>query len=391
MAVKTLLARAVYTIQKPLDRLKFNLKMRLGRIGPITIIPYRGFGNNREVLLRGRVLENKMLAKPRKEDSIWRNLSTMIKRFTSEEVPCARVQVRYQGMETEVESDDEGYFQVRFQTPPRRPTPEVWREVDLALVDGTVARQPRVAVKGEVMVPGPRTRFGVISDVDDTILVSHVTTLLSRLQVFFLHNAYTRKPFEGVAAFYRALQEGGDGRSFNPIFYVSSSPWNIYDLFEEFCRVNGIPAGPFFLQDYGLERDRLFKASHLRHKMGSIRRIMDMYRGLPFILIGDSGQKDPEVYQQAVRDSPGRVLAIYIRDVTARRRHRELLQMTRRLRAGGVEMLLVKDTLEAARHAVARGYIHPDHLREIDIQKSVDERLPSPFKQMLGEKPRDRR
>ena len=223
----------------------------------------------------------------------------------------------------------------------------------------------------------------MISDVDDTVLVSHVTTFLARLEVFFLRNAYTRKPFEGVAAFYRALQRGGGGREYNPIFYVSSSPWNIYDLFEDFFRVNGIPAGPFFLRDYGLERNRLFTLSLREHKRRAIGAILRFYDRLPFILIGDSGQKDAEIYAQAAREFPGRVAAIYIRDVTPRRPHRALNRLARDLRREGVDLLLVADTLEAAHHAVRRGFLPPQALEAIGVQREMDRSLPHPLRQFL--------
>ncbi len=388
--MKTLLARAAYAIEKPIDRFRYRLKRRLGRIGPVTIIPYRGFGNESRALLRGRVLENRMLAKPDHGDSVWRNLSTMIRRFTSEEIARARVRVRFRGLETEVESDDEGYFHAEFRLPRSRAPADVWQEARLDLLDGALPGQPPVSVSGAVMMPGLRARFGVISDVDDTILMSYVTTILSRLEVFFLHNAYTRKPFEGVAAFYRALQRGGNGQAYNPIFYVSSSPWNIYDLFEDFFRVNGIPAGPFFLQDYGLERDRFFKLSLREHKRRSIREILTLYDRLPFILIGDSGQKDAEIYAQTARDYPGRVAAIYIRDVTPRRPHRELARLARALQREGVDLLLVADTLEAARHAVRRGFIAPDAPEAIGVQREVDRSLPHPLRQFIEEQTKPR-
>ena len=386
--VKTALARVAYALEKPIDRLRFRFKKRLGRIGPITIIPYRGYGDEGRALLRGRVLENRMLSKPDREDSVWRNLSTMIRRFTSEEIAGARVRIRYGGTETEALSDDEGYFQaeLRFRDP--QADGEVWQEARLELADGGVAGQGPVSVSGAVMTPGGRARFGVISDVDDTVLVSHVTTFLARLEVFFLRNAYTRKPFEGVAAFYRALQRGAGGQEYNPIFYVSSSPWNIYDLFEDFFRANGIPAGPFFLQDYGLEKDRLFALTLREHKRRSIEAILGFYDRLPFILIGDSGQKDAEIYARAAREFPGRVTAIYIRDVTPRRPHRALNELARDLQGEGVDLLLVKDTLEAARHAVRRGFLTPQALESIGAQREVDRSLPSPLKQFLDGVPR---
>ena len=71
-----------------------------------------------------------------------------------------------------------------------------------------------------------------------------------------LHNAHTRLPFEGVAGFYQALQRGRDGEAYNPVFYVSNSPWNLYDLLEDFLDVHGIPRGPLLLRDWSPRRSR---------------------------------------------------------------------------------------------------------------------------------------
>src|SRR5690606_26265238 len=131
----------------------------------------------------------------------------------------------------------------------------------------------------------------------------------------------------------------------------SSGPWNLYDLLVEFMEYNEIPSGPIFLQDYGLEPDRLLYADHLEHKIGAIERILSTYPDLPFVLIGDSGQHDPEVYAAAVEKFPGRIKAIYIRDVTVDARDEEIRGLADTLKSGNVPMVLVSDSRAAADHA----------------------------------------
>lgn len=198
-------------------------------------------------------------------------------------------------------------------------------------------------------------RFGVISDLDDTVVRSSVTDLLKMARIALLSNARTRLPFEGVAGFYRALQLGPSGGDFNPIFYVSSSPWNLYDVLEEFLDVHGVPSGPLFLKDWSFTTLR----DHDRHKLGTIRTLLATYPDLPFVLIGDSGERDPEIYRQVVHEHPGRVRAIYIRDVTTRERDAAVHVIADQLRGLGVEMLLTAGTAEAAEHATDRGLIAP--------------------------------
>ena len=160
-----------------------------------------------------------------------------------------------------------------------------------------------------------------------------------------------------MAAFYRALEAGFAGGEGNPVFYVSSSPWNLYDLLIEFVDLQDLPAGPFFLQDMGLDANPMGVGSHRVHKLARIEEILALHPHLPFVLSGDSGQHDPEIYREVVKRHPGRVLAVYIRDVAVAPRDRVVVEMGDRMRADGVDMVLVADSLQAAAHAADRGLI----------------------------------
>jgi phosphatidate phosphatase APP1 len=262
------------------------------------------------------------------------------------------VRASFRGHEVTTVADEEGFFDLRFElSEPLEAAEQAWHPVELELL--WPEEDAGASATGGVLVPGGAARFGVISDLDDTVVRSSVTSLLKVVSTALLHNAYTRLPFEGVASFYHALQRGvGDG-GFNPIFYVSSSPWNLYDLLEDFLDVHGIPAGPLFLKDWGPTTLR----GHERHKLGVIRTLLSTYPGLPFVLVGDSGEQDPEIYHRVVRENPGRIRAIYIRDVTMGERDATVRAIAREVRSSGVEMLLVEDTASAAEHAATTGLI----------------------------------
>ena len=102
-----------------------------------------------------------------------------------------------------------------------------------------------------MLVPAPQAQFGVISDIDDTVVHSNVTSKLRMILTVALSNARTRKPFKGVAAFYRALHAG-----VNPVFYVSKSPWNLYAPLVEYLEVQGLPLGPLLLRDFGFRTEK---------------------------------------------------------------------------------------------------------------------------------------
>jgi len=208
----------------------------------------------------------------------------------------------------------------------------------------------------------------VISDVDDTIVKTQATNLFRMLWLTLRSDATTRLPFPGVAAFYRALQQGVQGRSYNPIFYVSSSPWNLYDLLVDFMDAHGVPRGPLFLRDFGLDRDKFIQSSHQQHKLAQINTLLETYDNLPFILIGDSGQKDPEIYCQVARERPGRIRAIYIRNVTSWRRAQDVQSLVTVARAYGSDMRLMTDTMAAAKHAAMRGFITSEAIFEVRVE-----------------------
>jgi phosphatidate phosphatase APP1 len=358
-----LLGRA---IEERFDAYRFRFKRRFGLLDPFEILPYRGHGTTRELFLKGRVLEEAGIARADRDDAVWKNILNMARRFASDEVAGARVRVSFEGLQVETTADVEGYFEVRFQLPKPLDGAAGWYRVELDLLSPQSPGGGRVRSTGQVLVPHG-ARFGVISDLDDTVVLSSATSVLKMAWIVLRNNAHTRLPFEGVAAFYRALQSGADGRSSNPVFYVSSSPWNIYDMLEDFLNVHGVPPGPLFLKDWSLT----VLGKHRDYKTGVIRRLLSTYKDLPFVLIGDSGEEDPEIYLQAVREHPGRIMAVYIRDVASVERDAEVRAMAGEARKLGTEMVAVPDTAAAAEHAASVGLIAPAAIAAVRSESAV--------------------
>ncbi|MGB3589601.1 MAG: phosphatase domain-containing protein [Tunicatimonas sp.] len=357
-----------------IDQRKFAFKKRFNLIDPVVIQPYRGFGNLEQVKISGRILEDEGINVPVRDDSKWRNLVSMYKRFNSDEIPFARLKATFQGQEQTATADDEGYFHLEFNVNQANLDQNMlWHPVQLELLDQIVPSQEEVETVGEVLIPDKKTDFGVISDVDDTILVSEVNQLFRVLKLSLTENAMTRSPFEGATGFYRALAKGQHGNYHNPFFYVSSSPWNLYDVLKDFFKINNIPKGPILLRDIGIDPAKFIKESHHEHKPVKIRSVLDTYPQLNFILIGDSGQHDPEIYHQVVKEYPNRILAIYIRDVTPESRDAEIDTIQQDLTSLGVEMLRCADTATAARHAIEKGFIKASALTDVQQEKEKDQ------------------
>jgi phosphatidate phosphatase APP1 len=371
------------------DRLKYRFHERYGYKQPVMIQTYRGYGTEQKVYIKGRVLEDKGIRSALENDTLWDNLVNMYKRFDSTEIPYAQVRARFQGQEQTITANEEGFFDIWLTPSGTREDHQLWQQVQLELVAPLRPEESVPQATGEILVPPPDARFGVISDIDDTIVQTDAAHLLHMARTVFLGNARTRLPFKGAAAFYRALFNGRSGQEANPLFYVSSSPWNLYDLFSDFFHLQEIPIGPvLFLRDWGLTENEILPVKNRAFKLSVCKEILDFYTHLPFILVGDSGQEDPEIYRELVDLYPKRILAIYIRNVSRKlARPKAIEKLAEEVVAAGSILILAKDTLPLARHAIAQGWISAAAFPEIQAEKKAAEAQPTPVEKLLGEKP----
>ena len=338
---------------------------------PIQIVGYRGYGTADRALVLGRVLQDEGIPAPQANQSSWRNLVSSLRRIESDPLPFARVRAlaaHAGARHHEIVADDEGFL--RHWLPVNNPvSPPGWHSVELNLADAPNGSSVRATSR--ILTPAPTATFGVVSDMDDTVVQSEVTSFLRAARMVLFENALTRLPFPGVAAFYRALERGATGADANPIFYVSSSPWNLYDVIDGFLDAQQSPTGPLLLRDWEITR---LTERHVSHKGAAIREIFDTYPELPFLLVGDSGQEDPEIYAELVRERPGRVKAVYIRNVTPNVERTERIRtLAREVEEAGSTLVLADDTLAVAKHAALHGWIASDALVEISGEKRDDE------------------
>lgn len=371
--VKKKVLSVLYTLKYRLSKSKLWLGKKLGFIRSVMIMPYQGFGNGKELFFLGRVLRDRGIGISQLEDSRWRNFKMMYKRFMTWVIPEARVEAFFDGITKMATTDEEGYFEIRMELPLPMKGNNPWHKIRIELLDKVIKNQKPPVVYGNVFVPSENVEFGVISDIDDTIVPTGATRFLEMVKTTFLGNAQTRVPFAGVAAFYQALSKGLVGYENNPFFYVSSSPWNLYDFLQELMTIHNLPQGPLMLRDIGLSREHFFAGSHTEHKLVQIERIFEIISDIPFILIGDSGQHDAEIYLQVIRDFPGRVKIVYIRDVDTGS-HNKVLKIAGEVEKLGVEMMLVTNTIQAAQHAVSKGWIMEGDIANIVEEKKEDEK-----------------
>ncbi|WP_161887869.1 App1 family protein [Pontibacter russatus] len=373
--LKNKAAKGILKAEDKIDYLTFELKNRLGMNRPLQIVTYRSYGTPTRLYVKGRVLVDKGIRRSEENDTLWENLLNMYRRFESDEVPNARVQLTLQGQQHEITTDVEGYFVLNIEPKEPLQLEDIWHPIDIKLIDAPMKLVEEVCETAFVLVPPPDAEYGIISDIDDTIVRTGATSLLETGRNVLLNNAHSRIPFHGVSQFYRSLQLGRNGKRNNPFFYVSSSPWNNYDLLFHFLELNEIPQGPLLLRDFGIDENKLGHSDHMSHKYKEIENILITYPKLDFILIGDSGQQDPVIYREVVKNHPGRIMAIYIRDVNIADRAKAVTTIADELkRQGEVEMVLVKDTAAAAEHAADSGFIFTEEVQEVSREAELDEK-----------------
>jgi phosphatidate phosphatase APP1 len=365
------LPNALSNLSEWTDHLYTRFSAKRGWLRPLQIEAYRSYGTAARFYIKGRLLADPGLVAATAADSRWRNFRSMVRRFNSREIAGADLVAELpDGSQHLVTTDDEGYFTLIIE-PHSLPAPvaHLWYPVPVR-----VARLPRpftlpaevITASAQVLVPA-EAQFGIISDLDDTVFETRATNILKMLGRVLFSNAQSKQPFEGVAEFYRAMQRGRGQQPVNPFFYVSSSPWNLYDVLDEFLALQEIPPGPLLLRDLGLGRPKAevpagitgSAAIHFAHKLHEIGDVLATYPQLPFVLLGDSGQEDARIYREVVRRHPGRIKAIYIRDVQVPERAALVGPISEELGREDVPMVLVADYATAAKHAAGLGLVEP--------------------------------
>ena len=356
-SIRTTLAdtalRALAGAEKTLDRIRY----RGGPPATVQVLPYAGYRNERALYLSGRVIEGRR--RVTRGDGTLSKMRTMLDLYESDEVPGVRLQATYDGHAREVVTDDEGYFTLDL-TELGKPLPErtTWEEARVRVI-GVQTDEDAYVVP--ILAPGTSHDLAIVSDIDDTVIETGATNFLKNWRRVLAERPKDRLVVPGAPDLYRMLAVH-EGAPVNPVFYVSSSPWNLYGFLARFMELNGIPRGPMFLKDYGLTENSLLGKGHIEHKIEAIERLLLFYPDYRFLLIGDDGQKDPAVFAKVVDDVPGRVAGVFVRDVHGDGKDGKNGEHLRAIEAAGVPVYLGA-TMEGAQAAAA----------ELGVTKEVSE------------------
>jgi phosphatidate phosphatase APP1 len=273
---------------------------------------YHGYGHTHNLVVYGHVFKFKAKTTQNFSNNLFVNIAHLFKLFVIKPYPFVRVRLYFYHQMVEQKTEYDGFF--KFEWEAETDVAAGWHDVKVEALDN----HAEVIAQGEGKIYVPHiTQYAFISDIDDTIMVSHSATIARRLRELFIKNPRTRKTFPTVKEYYQALANAHTAQDQpNPFFYVSSSEWNLYDYLVETFRFNALPEGTFLLNQIKRWKN-LFKTGKTGHegKLLRVMRIIDAFPNQQFIFFGDNSQQDPAIYQAIAAKYPSSVAAVYIRNV----------------------------------------------------------------------------
>jgi len=262
-----------------------------------TIIPYTGYGAPGWT----RVLCRVLLTKPSGDGAPRYKKIRGWRSFTSVPVDDVVVTVRIGAFEAEVTADRGGVVDARLPID----LPPGWHSIVLTAEDADEVESP-------VYVVDPATAFGIISDIDDTVMVTALPRPLLAAWNTFVLDEHARTPVPGMAVLYERFSRQHPGA---PVFYLSTGAWNVAPTLTRFLSRNLYPPGPLLLTDWGPTHDRWFRSGRA-HKVDSLNRLAEEFPGVRWLLVGDDGQHDEELYAQFSARHRDGIAAVAIRQLS---------------------------------------------------------------------------
>ena len=261
----------------------------------IAALGYPGYAAQGQARVRGRLLLAPAGTDPNARADIpgWRRLLTL-------EQPHGEIDVSLGGTRVRARADEAGLIDLTIPAElPSGPTQA------LLHVEG------RPPVPAPVHVASPEATRGVVCDIDDTVWITGIRHPLRAAWRTFVGNGSTRRPVEGMAALLSRLVEDSPNA---PVIYLSNGPWNLAGPITDFLDRQGFPAGAILLTDWGISPRALFRSGKA-HKRGSLEQLAAELPAVDWVLIGDDGEHDPEIYRDFARAHPQQVAAIALRTV----------------------------------------------------------------------------
>ncbi len=264
-----------------------------------TIVPYAGYGSTTWL----RVLCRVVLTKPDPDvaDAVeYKNVRGW-RSFASVPLDSVTVTVGVNGVDHTVLADRGGVVDAHIKAD----LAAGWQNI-------TLRTEGSETVDAPVFVVADGVHFGVVSDIDDTVMVTALPRPFLAAWNTFVLDEHARRPVPGMAVLYERLTRDHPGA---PVIYLSTGAWNVAPTLTRFLSRNLYPAGPLLLTDWGPTHDRWFR-SGAEHKRESLARLANEFPDVQWLLVGDDGQHDETLYRDFSGAHPGNVRAVAIRQLS---------------------------------------------------------------------------
>jgi len=312
---------------------------------------YRGYANEQELIVMGHVLRREHNYDFEKKKL--KNATSILKLFRIKTIKNFDVYLHYNEEIIHTKTLDDGYF--KFCIPLEKETHFGWMPYEVSLKYNNV----KTSCKGSFIRPH-KGKLGIISDIDDTFLISHTNNFFRKIYILLFRNVNDRKVFKDVVSHYQALSQSGreNPEEANAFFYISSSEWNLYRFIAKFTRINKLPKAVVLLKDIkrGITDFFMSGRGNHDHKFEKIKHVVEFYPTLKYILMGDDSQHDPILYERICKIFPVTVIAVYIRQ-TGKSPKKEVLKILKNLESLNVSVCYFKDSSEAIEHSRCIGII----------------------------------
>ena len=320
---------------------------------PTSVKVYHGYGHTHDLVVYGHVFCFKNKTEQNFSTNIFVNIIYLVKLFLVKPAPFAKVRLKFYNQTIDRKTEYDGFF--KFEWKAELEVAGGWHEVRVEAIGDD--NEVIIYGDGKIYVPH-KTQFAVISDIDDTVMISHSAKIYKRLRQLFIKNPRTRKTFPSAQNHYQLLANAQTTIDQpNPFFYVSSSEWNLYDYLVETFRFNELPEGTFLLNQLK-PWTGLFKTGKTGHegKLLRIMRIINTFPNQRFVFFGDNSQQDVLIYQEIAEKYPSKIIAVYIRNVRPSRveQTKVLLQ---KIEKNNIATCLFEDSKQAIIHSKEIGLI----------------------------------
>lgn len=319
----------------------------------VSVKIYHGYGHTHNLVVYGHAFKFRAKSVQNYSNNLFVNIIYLLKMFILKPYPKAQIRLSFYDQIIYGTTEYDGFF--KFEWEADNAVSAGWHPVKAEVLekDGSVA----ASSAGSIYVPHI-TQYAFISDIDDTVMVSHSATIARRLRELFIKNPHTRKTFPDAARHYNMLSLAHtDAVNPNSFFYVSSSEWNLYDYLVETFRFNKLPEGAFLLNQLKRWKD-LIKTGKTGHegKLMRVMRIIDAFPNQKFVFFGDNSQQDPDIYAAIATKYPKNIEAIYIRNIRPEK-EQLTLETLEKLTGRQIHTCLFNTSQQAIDHSVKIGLI----------------------------------